>query len=77
MSRYYYMAVTPDKYELPLAVEEQLYLLAIKLGMTNAAVKSAIDHKRSGKLNKVKIVKIEQEEPIEVSKCSQKHTNLL
>jgi hypothetical protein len=50
---YYWMAVTADEYELPLAVEDSARALAERLGMSPNSIKGAIkrnwDGQRSGR----------------------------
>lgn len=53
-----YMAVTPDKYELPLAVEAHAEDIAEIFGTTAKTVYSSISKGRSGKRNGVKFVKV-------------------
>lgn len=59
--KYLYMAVTPDKYELPLAVEETITELASKLGERRDNLSSNLSKKRSGKNKGYKIVKVKIE----------------
>jgi len=54
-----WLAVTPDKYELPLLVEETAKELAIKLGMNTCAVQTAVAMNRSGVKTGRKLIKIE------------------
>lgn len=54
-----YMAVTPDKYELPLAVETNASDLAKMFGTNQQAIFTAISKNLSGKQNGVKFVKVE------------------
>lgn len=54
------MAVTTDKYELPLMVEEDSNILANKLGIKRGRIHSAIYNNESGKIKGVKIVKVEK-----------------
>ena len=53
-----YMAVTPDKYELPLAVKTNAKDIAELFGTTEKTVYSSISKNRSGKRNGVKFVKV-------------------
>lgn len=53
-----YMAVTPDKYELPIMVEDSLDGLARKTGMKKSNIKSNIAHGYSGKKNGMKLVRV-------------------
>lgn len=61
-----YMAVTPDEYELPLFVTDNLAEMADKFHKTKACISSSICHKRQG-TNKggVKFIKIKEEEDAE------------
>ena len=54
-----YMAVTPDKYELPIAVEVNLEDIAELFGMSVNSVASSIAKNRSGKRKGVKFLRIE------------------
>lgn len=49
MTKYYWMAVTADKYELPLAVAESSFSLAIMLGVHKGTVLACEARSRSGK----------------------------
>lgn len=57
-----YMAVTTDKYELPLAVEPYADDLAELFGFTKKSVYEAISKGRSGKKKGVKFVKVQLEQ---------------
>ena len=57
-----YMAVTPDKYELPLAVEAYAEDIAEIFETTKKAVWSSVSSGRSGKKKGVKFVKVEVDE---------------
>lgn len=46
-----YMAVTSDKYELPLVVESQIYLLAEKLNRSRRAVTEELCRNRNRKFD--------------------------
>lgn len=59
MGKYLYLAVTTDKYELPLIVEDTALKLANKMGITRGRVNSAIYQNESGKRRGSKIIKIE------------------
>lgn len=59
MGKYLYLAVTADKYELPLIVEDTALQLANKMGITQGRVNSAIYQNESGKRRGTKIIKIE------------------
>lgn len=54
-----YMAVTPDKYELPLVISESLDEISIKTGVKKHAILSSICHNRSGKNTGYKFLRIE------------------
>lgn len=54
-----YMAVTPDKYELPIEVEATLEDIAELFEMNVHAVACSISRNRSGKRNGVKFLKVE------------------
>lgn len=58
MNRYLWMAVTADKYELPLIVEESAAALAAKCGVTPGTVKSAAFRESDGRINGFKYVKV-------------------
>lgn len=60
--KYLWLAVTPDKYELPLCVEETSGKLAKRLGIKPDSVISAAHKNRSGKTTGRKIVKVKYEE---------------
>lgn len=57
-SKYYYMTVTTDKYELPIIVAESARELAEKLGIKESTVYSTIDLDRSGKIKTQKIIRV-------------------
>lgn len=58
-----YMAVTPDKYELPLFVTPYLDEIADKFGKSKVVVASSICHNRQGsKKGGVKFVAVEVDE---------------
>lgn len=56
------MAVTPDEYELPIAVEESLYMLAQRLGVTTDSIRSMIYHNSSGRYAGYKCITFDMEE---------------
>jgi hypothetical protein len=58
MGKYLYMAVTPDDYELPIAVEESAIDLANKLGIEPISVYNSINKGLDGKNVGRKIIKI-------------------
>lgn len=51
--KYLYMAVTPDKYELPLVVTETLRELSFILGTKENNLSSSLSRKRSGKKKRI------------------------
>ena len=61
MSRKLWLAVTPDKFELPLMVENTAKELAAKLGIKEATVISQAHMQRSGRNKGRKIIKVELE----------------
>nr|DAT64320.1 MAG TPA: hypothetical protein [Caudoviricetes sp.] len=54
-----YMAVTADKYELPLIVSDRITEIAEYTGTSNKSVLESIRLKLSGKYKKIKYVKVE------------------
>lgn len=56
--KYYWMAVTADKYELPLAVADSSYLLARMLGVHKGTALACEARSQSGKNTGRKIVKV-------------------
>lgn len=58
MMKYYWMAVTADKYELPLAVAESSFSLAKMLGVHKGTVLACEARGRSGKNTGRKIIKV-------------------
>ena len=60
--QYYWLAVTPDKFELPMIVTETAQQLAEKLGIRKESVVTACRLKYSGKIAGYKIVKGERSE---------------
>lgn len=58
MSREYYMAITNDKYELPVAVEESVSELAKTLKLKETTVDMAISKERVIQKLNCKIIKI-------------------
>lgn len=57
-----YMAVTPDKLELPIAVEDTAKKLAKTLKIKEDTIYTNISRKYSGKIIGMKFVKIELED---------------
>jgi SUMO ligase MMS21 Smc5/6 complex component len=58
MSREYYMAITDDKYELPIAVEESVAELAKILKLKETTIGMAISQERAIKRLNCKVIKI-------------------
>lgn len=56
---YIYMAVTSDKYELPIAVADTIKELAVMLDKSPNSLSSARSKQSKGVINKYKIVKVE------------------
>ena len=56
-----YMAVTVDKYELPLIVEDSISKLAKKTGVSVSTVKSSIDRNQSGTRRGMKFIQVKEE----------------
>ena len=54
-----YMAVTPDKYELPIAVESTVFDLAEMYSTTPATILTSISRNKSGKRRGAKFVRVE------------------
>ena len=54
-----WLAVTPDKYELPIAVADSAGALARILKVPESRVRSNWNNRRSGKNNGQKIIRIE------------------
>ena len=57
-----YMAVTADKYELPIAVCSNIHDLARIFGIKPQSVSESISRKRPGKKTGVKFIRIEVDE---------------
>lgn len=57
-----YLVVTPDKYELPVAVADSLDELANMTGIPKSNISYAICRNRSGKTIGIKFLKIKCEE---------------
>lgn len=60
--KYLWMAVTPDKYEFPIYIEDSSTKLANKLGITRDTVICAASRNNSGKNSGRKIVRVEYAE---------------
>lgn len=59
MSKYLWLAVTPDKYEFPIYIEDSSCKLAKVLGINSSSVINAVGRDYSGKNTGRKIVKVE------------------
>lgn len=57
-----YMAVTPDKYELPVYVAESCEDLAERYHLTKSAIYTSISQNKSGSMRGVKFVKIKMKD---------------
>lgn len=55
---YWWLAVTPDEYELPLAVEETAKEIGAVFGVTKNGVLDAVRKNRNGVMNGYKFVKV-------------------
>lgn len=62
MKKKIYMAVTPDEYELPLFVTDNLDEMAARFGKSKACILSSISHKRVGHRKGVTFVRIIEED---------------
>lgn len=60
--KYLYMAVTPDEYQLPLAVADSVQQLAWMVGVTSNSIYSAISHGESRNWKKRRYVRIRVDE---------------
>ena len=58
MSMYIWMAVTPDEYELPIALEDSARKLADLIGVSESTVKGSELRDRDGHICGVKYVKV-------------------
>ena len=58
MTKYIWMAVTPDEYELPLAVADSARELSYILGVTIDTIKTSALRQSDGSLSGRKIVKV-------------------
>lgn len=56
--RYYWMAVTADKYELPIAVELSSEALAKVFGVTGSTIRACAIRGRSGRNTGRRIVRV-------------------
>lgn len=57
-----FMAVTPDKYELPIAIEDTAGKLARTLKIKEDTIYTGVRRKRSGLRLGMKFIKVELEE---------------
>lgn len=55
-----YMAVTPDRYELPLAIADTARELGKLVGVSANLIHSSIAKKQSGKNRKMRFVKVDE-----------------
>ena len=62
LKKYLYMAVTPDEYQLPLAVADSVQQLARMVGVTTNSIYSAISHGESRNWKKRRYVRIRIDE---------------
>jgi len=60
--RYIWLAVTADKFELPIAVADSAKKLANMLGINENTVYTSIHSKLSGKNSKRKIIRVDIKE---------------
>ena len=56
------MAVTADKYELPICVEDSVKKLAKWAGISENTLSSRISKESSGKTSGIKFIKVTEEE---------------
>lgn len=61
MQKYYWMAVTADEYELPLAVADSSFSLAAMLGVKHGTIQALEARHRSGRNTGRRIIKIKDE----------------
>lgn len=59
MKQYLWLAVTPDKYEFPIYIEDSCTKLANKLGITTSTVIHAVSKNKPGTTAGRKIIKVE------------------
>ena len=57
-----YMAVTADKYEIPLAVATNAEELSRMTGYSRTTIVSSISKRLNGKIRGIKFVKVEESE---------------
>lgn len=58
--KYYWLAVTADKYELPIAVADTAGELAQLMGTTENNIRSAIAKNKNGKKNGYKFIRVKR-----------------
>lgn len=56
--KFLWLAVTADKYEFPIFIEDTAQKLAEKLGITNSTVVASVTRNKSGKNKGRKIIKV-------------------
>lgn len=56
---YLYLEVTPDEYQLPLAVAESRKELAVMRGITSKQIKDYLAKTRAGKIKNPRFIRIE------------------
>ena len=54
-----YIAVTPDKYELPIVIADSLKEISLKTGVNKQAISDNISKNTNGKRIGIKFVKVE------------------
>lgn len=59
MKRYLWLAVTPDKYEFPIYIEDSCTKLSNKLGITTSALIASITRNNPGTNAGRKIIRVE------------------
>ena len=59
MKRYLWLAVTADKYEFPIYIEDSCTKLANKLGISSCTIVNSVTQNSSGLYSGRKIVKVE------------------
>ena len=64
MERYYWLAVTADKYELPLAVALTAEELGKMRGLDKSTIKSAVRRGNTGKNTGIRYVKVRMDNGI-------------
>lgn len=59
-SKYYYMAVSSDEFELPIFIEDSARELALKLDVSEHTIHTSIHLNKSGKYLGRKIIKVKK-----------------